>query len=92
MDGEDKREISKIKNAVAEGTYRYAKHARDQLAERGIAASEVAEALISGEMIEHYPSHHYGESCMVLGRTLNWSLRETKRITPRPPAGPSSRP
>ena len=58
-----------IAKAIAAGRYRYTIHGAQQRIARRIRRYEVEEAVRSGEVIEDYPQHHYGPTCLVLGNT-----------------------
>ena len=58
--------LVEIQRRVASGRWVYTKHAVDRAIERGIWAYEVEEAIVSGEVIEDYPSDKYGPSCLIL--------------------------
>lgn len=64
-----KAKIDHIKNAVAEGRYRYTIHGAKQRIARRIKRHEIEEAVRLGEIIEDYPEHHYGPACLVFGKT-----------------------
>lgn len=44
-------------------------HAVRQMAKRSIMDTEVAEAIVAGEIIEEYPEDKYSPSCLVFGIT-----------------------
>lgn len=64
-----KAKIDHIKNAVAEGRYRYTIHGAKQRIARRLKRLEIEEAIKAGEVIEDYPEHHYGPACLLLGKT-----------------------
>ena len=63
------RQMAQIAKTVALGRYRYTIHGAAQRIARNIQGHEVEEAIINGEIIEHYPVHHYGAACLILGKT-----------------------
>lgn len=63
------KKLDYIKKAVAEGKYRYTIHGAKQRIARKLERKEIEEAIKSGEIIEHYPEHHYGSACLLLGKT-----------------------
>ena len=54
--------------------YLLTQHASDRAVKRGISATEIEQAVNTGEVIEDYPNDKYGPSCLILGTT------ETQRI------------
>lgn len=58
-----------IQRGVLVGHFGYADHGDEVREERGISREEVVEAVLSGEIIEDYPTHHYGPLCLILGWT-----------------------
>lgn len=58
-----------IAQATAQGQYRYTIHGAQQRIERGIRRREIEEADADGEIIEDYPTHHYGPAFLVFGKT-----------------------
>lgn len=61
--------LEHIKEALAEGRYRYTIHGAKQRIARRLKRREIEAAIKSGEIVEDYPKHHYGPACLVLGRT-----------------------
>ena len=61
--------IKLIREKIHTGDYYWRQHAIERSIERNIAESEVAEAILSGEIIEEYPDDKYGPSCLIFGRT-----------------------
>lgn len=61
--------LEHIKEAVAEGKYRYTIHGAKQRIARRIRRREIEQALKGSEIIEDYPDHHYGPACLLLGKT-----------------------
>ena len=64
-----KQKMSKIIQSVKEGNYRYTIHAAGQRIERNLSRDEIEESIVSGEIIEDYPEHHYGPACLIFGKT-----------------------
>ena len=58
-----------IRDKVREGDYHWRQHAIERSIERDIAETEVAEAILTGTIIEEYPDDKYGPSCLIYGRT-----------------------
>jgi hypothetical protein len=61
--------IEEIKAKFRSGKYEYSLHAVDQSVLKGITRREIEEAVVSGEIIEDYPTDKYGPSCLILGVT-----------------------
>jgi hypothetical protein len=61
--------IESIKKRVTSGKWRFTLHAFERCIERDISPSEIAEVIMSGEIIEDYPTDKYGPSCLILGET-----------------------
>jgi hypothetical protein len=64
--------ITDIQKCFENGRVRYSDHARDEMKndEFGrIYDDDIFEALISGEIIEHYPNTKPLPACLVFGRT-----------------------
>ena len=61
--------MARIAQAIAQGQYRYTIHGAQQRIERRIRRREIEEAVAAGEIIEDYPTHHYGPACFVFGKT-----------------------
>jgi hypothetical protein len=61
--------MAQIARAVAEGRYRYTVHGAQQRIARGLHRQDIEDAIAGGEIIEDYPTHHYGPACLILGRT-----------------------
>ena len=49
--------------------YYFSHHAVDQALARRIFRIEIEEAVRCGQIIEDYPDHKYGPSCLIFGRT-----------------------
>lgn len=62
-------DIESIQQKLSMGEYHWRRHAIQRSIERGIAEEETVEAILSGEIIEEYPTDKYGSSCLILGRT-----------------------
>jgi hypothetical protein len=62
-------DIQSIQQKIGRGEYHWRRHAIQRSIERGIAEEEVVDAVLSGEIIEEYPTDKYGPSCLILGRT-----------------------
>ena len=62
-------DISLIQDKIRKGQYYWRQHAIERSIERQVAEEEVAEVILSGEIIEEYSEDKYGTSCLILGRT-----------------------
>lgn len=62
-------DIGLIQDRVRKGEYHWRQHAIERSIEREVAEEEVAEVILSGEIIEEYPEDKYGPSCLIFGRT-----------------------
>ncbi len=62
-------DISLIQDKIREGQYYWRQHAIERSIERQVAEEEVAEVILSGEIIEEYSGDKYGPSCLIFGRT-----------------------
>ena len=58
-----------VRQAFINGLFRYTKHGLEQRIKRQISSAEIEEAVLSGEVIEDYPSDKYGPSCLIFGKT-----------------------
>lgn len=61
--------IEKIRDAFIDRKFRYTKHGVEQRINRNISAKEIEQAILTGEIIEDYPSDKYGPSCLIYGKT-----------------------
>ena len=62
-------DISLIQDKIRKGQYYWRQHAIERSIERQVAEEEVAEVILSGEIIEENPEDKYGPSCLIFGRT-----------------------
>ena len=62
-------DISLIQDKIRKGQYYWRQHAIERSIERQVAEEEVAEVVLSGEIIEEYSEDKYGPSCLIFGRT-----------------------
>ena len=62
-------DISLIQDKIRKGQYYWRQHAIERSIERLVAEEEVAEVILSGEIIEEYSEDKYGPSCLIFGRT-----------------------
>jgi hypothetical protein len=69
MDDDLQQQMARIAQAIAEARYRYTVHGAQQRIARGLHRQDIEDACASGEIIEDYPTHHYGPACLILGRT-----------------------
>jgi hypothetical protein len=58
-----------MREQVQEGNYQLKLHAVERASQRGIDPLDIAEALLSGTVIEEYPNDARGQSCLVYGKT-----------------------
>jgi hypothetical protein len=61
--------IESIQEKVKMGHWRVTIHAFERCVERGISPVELAEVILSGEIIERYPTDKYGPGCLIHGET-----------------------
>ena len=62
-------DISLIQDKIRKGQYYWRQHAIERSIERQVAEEEVAEVILSGEIIEEHSEDKYGPSCLIFGRT-----------------------
>jgi len=62
-------DISLIQDKIRKGQYYWRQHAIERSIERQVAEEEVAEVILSGEIIEEYSDDKYGPSCLIFGQT-----------------------
>jgi len=62
-------DVEKIRQAFIQKQFRYTKHGLEQRIKRHISAEEIEQAILTGQIIEDYPSDKYGPSCLIYGRT-----------------------
>jgi hypothetical protein len=67
-EGSDEK-LHVIAQAIKTGKYRYTIHAAEQRIARSVARKEIEQVLLTGDVIEEYPDHHYGQACLVMGKT-----------------------
>jgi len=60
-------DISLIQDKIRKGQYYWRQHAIERSIERQVAEEEVAEVILSGEIIEEYSEDKYGPSCLIFG-------------------------
>jgi len=60
-------DINDIKEWVKHGRYRISFTHTEKLRQRKIEISELEKAILSGEVIEDYPTDPRGPSCLILG-------------------------
>src|SRR2546423_6525311 len=61
--------MARIVQAVNSGLYRYTIHGAQQRIARHLTRSDIEATIGSGEVIEDYPTHHYGPCSLILGKT-----------------------
>ena len=62
-------DVNDIKERVRLGKYKISFTHTEKLRLRKIEMAELEEAIITGELIENYPSDPRGSSCLILGYT-----------------------
>jgi hypothetical protein len=88
--------IETIQERVQNDQYLYSLHAEIERKADGLTFAQVETALLSGEILEHYPDTGRGESCLVVGfsgeipihMVCGWRGRKVALITvyiPTPP-------
>ena len=60
-----------IKSCCLDKKLRWTNHIFSRIVQRGISLKDVTDALMSGEIIEHYPDDYPYPSCLVLGYAKN---------------------
>lgn len=63
--------IDEIKDKVRSELFELSAHALTRSIQRHTLLDELAEAILSGDIIENYPDDRYGPSCLILGYTQN---------------------
>jgi hypothetical protein len=63
--------IGTLHEKVESGLWEFSRHAMDRMIQRNITVTDIREALVSGEIIEDYPTDKYGPSFLVLGVTVS---------------------
>lgn len=63
--------IRELRSKIAQGQFEFSQHAVDQSIIRQISLQEVREAFANGQVIEDYPDHRYGPTCLALGFALS---------------------
>lgn len=63
--------LEQVRDAIVRGEHRFTVHAQLRMAERRILDAEIRECILSplAEVIEEYPIHKYGPSCLIYGVT-----------------------
>ena len=59
--------VATIHGLVHAGSMRWTNHILTRILQRGITTTDVTTSLLSGEIIEQYPSDYSNPSCLVLG-------------------------
>lgn len=89
--------IDQIKSRVRDSQYVYSLHADMERKADGLTLQQVEDALLGGQILEHYPDTGRGESCLVVGIVgetpvhivCGWRGDKIAVVTvyiPRPPA------
>lgn len=60
-------DIDDIKNLIRRNHYVYSVHAEVERKFDSLTFAEVEDALLNGEILEHYPDTGRGESCLMVG-------------------------
>ena len=61
--------LEHIREAVRTRGVDLSLHAHQEALDEGISASDIAQALLNGIIIEDYPTHERGPCCLVYGQT-----------------------
>jgi hypothetical protein len=76
--------IQSLQQAIAGGQFRVTDHADEEMTADALLLDEVLQAVMSGEIIEHYPSDRPLPSCLILGQDRSgapihsvWAYNET---------------
>ncbi len=62
-------DIADVRKAFVENKFRYTKHGTEQRINRHITGEDIKQAILTGEIIENYPTDKYGPSYLVSGKT-----------------------
>ena len=62
-------DVENIREKILSGEYRFTIHATERSLEREINKKEIEEAILNGEIIEHYKEDKYSPSCLIYGKT-----------------------
>lgn len=60
-----------VRKKISQGEYVYTLHADIERKADDLAFYQIEDALLNGEIIEHYPDLGLGESCLILGFSQN---------------------
>lgn len=63
-------DIENIKEKIRQGKYQLSMHAEIESFKDRIEDEGIESAILTGEILEEYPSYPRGHSCLILGRTL----------------------
>jgi hypothetical protein len=67
--------LEEIQRLVGEGRYEFSFHAQQQRLDENLDITELEDAIVShGEILEIYPDDPRGESCLILGFTVNGAV------------------
>ena len=61
--------LESVRNNLAAGLVRITQHADEEMIEEEITWDQVAEAIESGRILEHYAAHKRGACCLIGGST-----------------------
>ena len=61
--------ITDLQKLCASDSIRWTGHVLKRLLQRGVSQSDVIQAILSGEIFEHYPDDYPYPSCLLMGNT-----------------------
>ena len=61
--------IDQIRDNISKGLYDISRHAEEERRNDSIEVGEIKEALLTGKIIEDYPTDPRGHSCLILGHS-----------------------
>lgn len=67
-------EINMIRELCHSGAVKWTAHVLARLQERGIEPSDIKNCILTGQIIEEYPSDYPYPSCLILGNTPEGKL------------------
>ena len=59
--------IAQIKNKIQANKFRLSLHAEIEAEAEDLDIAQIVEAVLAGEVLEHYPDTGRGESCLIIG-------------------------
>jgi hypothetical protein len=63
------KSFEQVSEQLSKGEFEFSQHAFIRAVERNISDTEIYEAGLEGEVIEHYPDDKYSPSCVLFGFT-----------------------